>query len=36
VPIAVVAAVGEQHVRGSTGEVVESVEQRLPEVGARP
>ena len=31
-----VAAVGEQHVGSSTAEVVEGIEQRLPEVGARP
>jgi len=36
VPIAVVAAIGEQHVGSSTAEIVESIEQRLTEVGARP
>ena len=35
-PIAVVAAIGEQHVRSPTAEIVERVEQRLTEVGARP
>jgi hypothetical protein len=32
----VVAAVGEQDVRSSTAEIVESIEQRLAEVGVRP
>jgi hypothetical protein len=35
-PIAVVAAIGEQHIRRSRAETVESIEQRLTEVGAGP
>jgi hypothetical protein len=33
VPVAVVAAIGEQYVRSSAAEIVESIEQRLTEVG---
>jgi hypothetical protein len=36
VPVAVVAAVGEQHVRRAPAEIVESIEERLTEVGAGP
>jgi hypothetical protein len=36
VPIAVVAAIGEQHIRRPRAKIAESIEQRLSEVGAGP